>query len=66
MREAEKESLVNQIFDLRQLLRIVNEEGELKVANITKKNVSSLWKTLLCTDYLEEQGLKSETSPGSV
>jgi hypothetical protein len=42
MQEAEKENLVNQIYDLRQLLKIVNEEGEVKVAYINKKNVRKI------------------------
>lgn len=42
MQEAEKENLVNQIYDLRQLLKIVNEEGEVKVAYINKKNVRNI------------------------
>ncbi|CDW78860.1 UNKNOWN [Stylonychia lemnae] len=40
MLEAEKESLVNQIYDLRQLLQKVNQQGEKKVSYIKNKNAS--------------------------
>jgi len=40
MLEAEKESLVNKISDLRSLLKKVNDEGEKRVNYIKNKNVS--------------------------
>lgn len=39
MLEAEKDSLVNQTYDLRQLLQKVNKDGELKLTHIKNKNV---------------------------
>ena len=42
MLEAEKESRVNQIYDLRQLLQKVNKQGESKLVYIKNKNVSYL------------------------
>lgn len=36
--EAEKESLVNHIFDLRQLLQLINAEGETKINYIKGTN----------------------------
>lgn len=44
MLEAEKESLVNQVYDLRQLLRKVNDEGERKVEHFKNKNVRNIMK----------------------
>lgn len=41
MHEAEKESLVNKISDMRSLIRKVNNEGEKKVSYIKNKNVIS-------------------------
>lgn len=38
MHEAEKESLVNKIFDMRSLIRKVNNEGEKKVSYLKNKN----------------------------
>lgn len=40
MHEAEKESLVNQIYDLRQLLQRINQQGENKLTFIKNKHVS--------------------------
>ena len=36
--EAEKESLVNHIFDLRQLLQLINADGESKINIVKAKN----------------------------
>jgi hypothetical protein len=40
MLEAEKDSNINKISDLRALLRKVNEEGEKRVSYIKNKNVN--------------------------
>ena len=37
--EAEKDSLVNQVYDLRQLMQRVNQQGERKISQIKSKNV---------------------------
>jgi hypothetical protein len=37
--ENEKETLINQIYDLRQLLHKVNEQGEGKLVHYKNKNV---------------------------
>ena len=39
MLEADKESLVNQIYDLRQLMQRVNQQGEKKLTHLKTKNV---------------------------
>ena len=47
--EADKESLVNQIYDLRQLMQRVNQQGEKKLTHLKTKNVSQL--PLKITDH---------------
>jgi len=54
MLEAEQDSLVNTIYDLRQLLNKVNDEGENDLKYIKNKNVSLIINLKISLDQAQK------------
>ena len=54
MLEAEQDSLVNTIYDLRQLLNKVNDEGENDLKYIKNKNVSLIFNLKISLDQAQK------------